>query len=355
MDYRRIEFLQYSKRIFITILFLANHFSYAEVCGVVSSFTSMFTAKNRVKVLSSGIYNAFSDSNYNIKNNIFLAENSTQNLSIKIDEAIKKGCKVFVGLYTSRECLLALKKISDKDIVIFSPTCAHQKITNFPGHIYTGVSSLEHYANATKRLGGVNNKNTLFVVNKAGAYSLNYFENFNKNKNRNIKILEVSKDGKILGDQKIIQKYISNSKNFVFTTYPKTSIPALRYINKWGDKDIKVFGTPAWIYDKSLFSTLSFIKEKKINPLVVRKPILNNRGSEDLTAGLKNIYNEGYNMTSLSVYCYSNRDINLSVVESMKKCVSDLSKFKLKKYFKYKSLSPFNITHLVLTPLFEVR
>jgi len=199
----------------------------AKVCAVVSSFAPMFAARNRTAILLEGPREGFKKENYEHRTNMYEATDSTLDLLKKLDQAIHDGCKVIVGLYTSRECLLAVRQVRDKDVIIMSPACGTDKIKEFTNHIYTGVPSLESYAGVVSDHLQSSSNSIIFVIQKSDIYSSQYYRLIRSTFTAPHSVLDVLRDGSVSKDSlERIQK-LEGAKTIVFTVYPKVAIPAL--------------------------------------------------------------------------------------------------------------------------------
>ncbi|MEQ1665671.1 MAG: hypothetical protein ABL927_09880, partial [Bdellovibrionales bacterium] len=115
------------------------------LCAVVSPYLPMFTSASESDSLLKGPVEAMRENKLNSKESVYLSPANELDLMKTVTSAYENGCRIIVGLYTSRECLLAAQALLNKDVVIISPTCSHDDINKFKGTIYSGVPSIEDY------------------------------------------------------------------------------------------------------------------------------------------------------------------------------------------------------------------
>lgn len=242
------------KYLFFVILSFST---YANVCIISISKAPMFPTSLRRHFLTQGIILSFEEHKQNWKDYIFETDGSEISLIEEINKAIKKECKIIIGMGSSKECLIAGPSLLKNKIFGFSPTCGHENISNFYPYLFTGVPSLQQYAKAITSFINKKSKSHQIVLikQKAEVYSTSLYNSLTKALNKNYISIEFSKDGKPISDVNI------NSLNkrpyfFVFTTYPLISVEITNFLKRNGliNKQNTLIGSPSWIFDLNLLA-----------------------------------------------------------------------------------------------------
>lgn len=235
---------------------------YPFLCLVPNSHVKMFASSLRSDTLQKAHDLAFEEDGF--KNIKVITSTSDSDLISQLESNIKMGCKIFLGLYTSKECLLAGPIIKKYNGLIISPTCGHNDIEKWSGYIYSLVPSIEKYTEEIAVFTKTFQNNSILVVwQPTDMFSSFSYKEFTKTSGSNFKTIQLDKQGNIYKDdlENVMQKSYSL---IVFLTYP---VPALKFLNSAIQtlKDTKktiIMGGSSWPFDNSVFKSSSDVLNK---------------------------------------------------------------------------------------------
>lgn len=251
----------------LVILAILSMKSMGLVCTMSSSYSDMFTNNNRSSLLARGIVLASQESNVKM-NNIYYGDGSDVDFIEKINLSVKNGCKVILGIYTSRECLLAGPILKKYGAIAISPTCGHNDILKYYPFLFTAVPKIEDYGVSLS--GYINNSNAdeIFIFYQSTVYSRLFYNKFKKIKNKKIRFVKLDKDGHVKDKKIDLYKVLKKDtkKLILFTTYPLSSAPILEMLKKVELGKTIIVGATSWIFDLRIIEKFKkdvFLKAKK--------------------------------------------------------------------------------------------
>jgi ABC-type branched-subunit amino acid transport system substrate-binding protein len=232
----------------------------AYVCFNTSSFSKMFGTTLRSDYLLRPHTMAQLDEKYPTIPNFFA--NSDLDLLNEFNKSITHGCKVIVGLYTSRECLLVGPVAVQKNVLVLSPTCGHNDIEKHHPHILTGVPAIRDYIHATvSRLESMPTGTVFVFYQPTDVFSEVSYSSFKKAYIGKYHTVAIDRDGKIKDPAQIGLLPINGSNpkmTALFFAYPMPSSTVLGQLDQVGfiTPKLRIIGNSAWIFDIAALSTL---------------------------------------------------------------------------------------------------
>lgn len=328
------------KFLFLILIYSSDLF--AHTCVISSAFRLMHSTRSRAEVLLNAHRLAEIESGMQFSKHYVTNGRDTDFLKT-LKRAIDDGCNAILGLYTSRECVLAGPILKKKDLIAISPSCSHDKIRSYYPHITTFVPSLESYSKAiVERVG---TKKILVVRQKSDLYSLHLSRHISKFvKKTHLSYFDLDREGLPKSDKFDHGK----SDVIVFTTYPLPSFTALKYLSQMEGKDkVLIVGAPSWPYDLDLLKKQRDHFEKFAG---VEVPDFMNldKNSDFYKLYTSKFEQVPYNLAALSYHlslsvlkCSKSSNNNKVNAKSIRKCLQDNTWDGITGKVKFKKGDPF--------------
>lgn len=233
------------------------------ICYTSSSHVKMFASAYRSDFLERPFNIAFK--HRKIKNVYGFVANSDDDLRTKAETAFNNGCKVIVGLFTSKECLITAPIAKKYGAIIISPTCGHTDIANWNGYVYSMVPSIDDYA---KYISEVLNKNYgkdkwLIAYQPSDPFSLNSYQTLKSRFSTNLLSVRVSKEGDIYSEDLPVF-YEKNLSVIVVLTYPVVGAKVSKNISDKIDlkNKLTLISGSSWAFDSTVLkvNASSFVR-----------------------------------------------------------------------------------------------
>lgn len=250
----------------------------------------------------------------------FFSADKSAELATQIQTAAHSSCSVILGLFTSRECLIAGDILKKNKIVGISPVCGHDDIGKFYPYLFTGSHAISVGAEtAVNYITGLQNTGKIFAIHQpANLYSDAEFTQFMQKFSKPVIEVLVDSDGKF-----DITKF-SYSKDepvtLVFFTYPLPAVKILIELSnkKLINKNVHLVGASSWNDDITLFTPIKSILEgassivasdtvdwKQVKSSAFSKSCIKKFNRYPL-----NVEVLSYDITRLAVKCYREAMIN---------------------------------------------
>jgi ABC-type branched-subunit amino acid transport system substrate-binding protein len=240
----------------VLILTLAAPAAFArgDVCIVASALQSMHTSSFKSAYLVRAHEMAVEDEPTAPKRKAnevraYTADGTDVDLLATLKRAIDEGCKVVVGLYTSRECLLAGPFLVERGVIAISSGCGHDGIEKFKDNLLTVVPPLSRYADKIADTLNAGSDAVYVLYQPTDVYSRMVKETIERHLKRPATFVELDKSGK--GDlTKLADK---GARTVVFAIYPSVSVPVIEELARSGrlGAETTVIGASSWPFDLS--------------------------------------------------------------------------------------------------------
>lgn len=245
----------------VALLLLTARPADARICVNASSYTRMFGNTMRSDVIRRAHDMAF-EAEKMTPLSTFVANNDTD-FTMQIRKSVDLGCKVLIGLYTSRECMIAGPLLAGTDVTILSPTCGHPDIIKSYPHVFTGVPSAAHFAKALARdLDSVAAEDLFTFYQPTEVFSKASYSAFNSFR-RSGRRIEVDREGHI-GDQNLKLLQHAKAPTLYIEVYAAAAVKLLTQLDAAGvlKKDVRIIGSAAWALDVSAFEFVKPMLQK---------------------------------------------------------------------------------------------
>jgi hypothetical protein len=311
------NFMKLLKVSLLASLWFFSQQSFANICVNTSSNYKMFGSVLRAGALVSGHELAFQTDNFNDYQ--FFSANSDAELAKQIGQMVTGSCSILLGLFTSRDCLIAGPILKKNKTVGISSSCGHDDINQFSPYLYTIIPSLSEfidvtakYLNKTKNLGRV-----IVIYQPTDVYSAAGFHEFQIKFNKKIIEVPVGSDGQLdLSKFSIAGEQVT----IVFFCYPLPSAQILVELSNHNliTKHTKIIGASSWTFDVSVFRPIKAILESSQEVLTTDIIDWNKfKKSEFLIKFYKKFHREPlnievltYDVTQLAINCYKQSTIS---------------------------------------------
>lgn len=235
----------------------------------------------------------------NIKNkfdHIFIDDGNDASFVRLVKKAISANCKVTVGAFTSKECLLAGPYLEKSGMYLISPSCGHDKIQTFYPKIHTIVPKIEMYADSIAKESKKHEK-PIIIQQKSDVYS-SHFTSLLRKRIKDARIVNITKDGEIIDGE----KHLSQSRLIIFTTYPLPSFAFMLNLNKMklDKRNISVFASASWAYDLKVIKKQSSSLKKFKSVLITDFWDPTSRGHKFFADYKKSFNRRAENLAALS-------------------------------------------------------
>src|SRR5579872_1537574 len=247
--------------LFIVMLLFFN-ISRADICVNTSSNYKMFGTVLRAGALVQGQKLAFQDNKF--FNYRFFSAGSPIELENQIQAMSSDSCSIILGLFTSRDCLIAGPLLVKNKIIGVSPSCSDDKEISFSPYLYTAVPQLNEFS---IKIGDYLNKRndlglTFVIYQPTDIYSITGFNEFKKIFTKPIVEIPVTSDGQF--DIKKLSYKKGKQATIIFFTYP---LPSAQILTKLFDnglisKNVRIVGSASWVFDTSVFKPIKSIFQK---------------------------------------------------------------------------------------------
>lgn len=299
-----------------------------QLCLTPNSHVKMFASSFRSGVLERSQNLALSGSAFS-KSESIKADDDLDLVS-KITAKFQSGCKLLVGLYTSKECLLIAPIAKKYGAIIISPTCGHPDIVQNNETIFTLVPSLEKYISKANDLFIKKYQPTddvLVLYQPSDLYSNKSFNSFLKSFSKKYTEIKVDNDGEIYSEDlpKLEKKYFA----VYILTYPVVAakiLDQLKSKNFISNKMILI-GSSSWSFDTSVLVKYRKTIESFADAIIPEIEAPSNLTSSSFYTNFINKYNEkplgihlmSFDATSIAIQCLkSNKE---KTNEEIKKCL----------------------------------
>lgn len=241
------------------ILALAAPSAKADVCVVSAALQSMHSSSFKSQYLVHAHELAVKLNPTvakGVKIAYYTADGSDVDLLSVLKKAIGDGCKVIIGLYTSRECLLAGPFLQENKVIGLSPSCGHDGVEKFKENLRTGVPPLQKYAKSIADRLNQTDERAIVLFQPTEVYSRQTRDEIAKQLKRPVEFVEF---GKQIDSSKLVASLAgAEPRTLVFTTYPTPSYQIIEDLSKAGrlDKKTTILAASSWLFDLSLIRKL---------------------------------------------------------------------------------------------------
>jgi len=344
----------------ITFISVVKVSASSALCLTPNSHVKMFASSFRSGILERAQNIALDKTNF--KNSESIHAENDLDLINKITHSFESGCKILVGLYTSKECLLIGPIAKKNNAIIISPTCGHPDIEQFNGNIFTLVPSLETYMNfVSKALSDEDkkDKDMLVIFQPSDLFSNKSYLLFKSKYMGNIKSLRLNSDGDFYKEDLnlLAQKYTT----IHILTYPIVAAKALTELNnkKFISKDMTLIGSSSWAFDTTVLSKyIDIVKifNRSLVPTLMKQETLT---SSDFYKEYSKKYNEpplgihfmGFDAVNISKECLV-KTINKKIDHTLiKKCLIENKFNGVSGKLNFNNKTPFVSREIYLTNL----
>ena len=248
------------------ILSLVTGFAWADpvplhpkICVYSSAYYKISGSALRSQTLQRSHDMAFEDESF--RQFKMLSAKDEVELVSELETAAAQGCRVIVGLHTSRECLIGGPTAKKHGMTIVSPTCAHDEVSKFSPHIFVGAGSIQDFsmavANQVERMVSNRISENVLVISQAGdVFSKKSLETLQSKISPSIplKIFVANRAGELPAKQLKEIRDLKGSRAFVFVTYPLIAASVLGQLEANGEKFERdsLVGSSSWTFDLSL-------------------------------------------------------------------------------------------------------
>lgn len=284
----------------------------AHICVNTSSNYKMFGSVLRSGALARGHELAFQDSHF-LDHRQFAAETDAD-LAKQIENMSSGSCSIILGLFTSRECLIAGPIFKKNKLIGISSSCGHNNIKEFSPFLYTIIPPVSEFSDKiSKYLGEKNDTGEIFVLYQpTDVYSATSFNLFKSKYKKAFVEVPIESDGQF--DVNKFSKNKNGMITLVFFTYPLPSAKILVTLsdNHIISKNSTILGASCWTFDVSVFRPIRSILEKARDVLATDVLDWNQVKNSKFVADFNKKYNRDpltieiltYDVTLLSINCY---------------------------------------------------
>jgi ABC-type branched-subunit amino acid transport system substrate-binding protein len=294
----------------------------SQLCIVTTSSPGLLTSPDRQNFLSMGHKLAlknFSEQKKIISSAASLIREyptdstDTGNLTA-LQKAIEGGCKVFLGMYTSREALLAGPLLKKGNAFAFSAAAGADKISQFYPNVLSAVSSIDDHSSVMART--ITNWKTkdVFIFQQSGdLYSKSLVEALKLKLKSPSVMVEVSDGGRIAPEM-LTQLAASPSATFVLAMYPLPSVELLSVLKtqELNRSKIRVMGSPSWVFDAAAFSNRKALFSNFQEVVSTNSWDKNNASAKQFIASFEKEYSTKPQV--LAAYAYDSTFLALSCI-----------------------------------------
>lgn len=347
--------------LFISTL-IFSHTIMANICVNTSSNYKMFGSVLRSGALVRGHELAFQDNSFS-DYQLFSAESDAE-LVKQIQNISTGSCSIVLGLFTSRECLIAGPIFKKNKLIGISSSCSSDNIKQFTPYLFTIIPPLSkfsyeiaNYLNKRKDLGKV-----ILIYQPTDVYSQLSYNYFKEKFNNSSLDVQVDSDGQFNLNT---FDFTSNEKlTIIFFTYPLPSAKILMELNK--SKIIKdntiIVGASSWTFDISVFKPIKEILNKSSEVIAadvidwnkIKKSEFIKRFTSKYNREPLNIEILTYDVTKLSIECYKKSlSKNQYSIARFKHCMTETNHHGVSGNFNFSKNSSFAERPLYITNLLD--
>jgi ABC-type branched-subunit amino acid transport system substrate-binding protein len=355
-------FMNSLKQILLISTALVSQQCIAQICVNNSSNYKMFGSVLRAGALARGHELAFKDNNFT-DHQQFSAE-SDADLAKQIENMSSGSCSVILGLFTSRECLIAGPVLKKNKLIGVSSSCGHDNIKKFSPYLYTLTPSvadfsdkISSYLNESKDRGKI-----YALYQPTDIYSETGFIDFKKKYTKQIIEILVESDGRF--DRNRFSNPRNEKFTIVFFTYPLPSAKILMELSEQQliSKNTTIIGASSWTFDVSVFRPLRSILEKANDVLTADALDWNKVKNSKFVKSFSNKFNREpltieiltYDVTHLSINCYKSSLVNNKYdINKFKNCMTNKTYQGVSGPFAFSKDSPFAKRPIFLTHFLE--
>lgn len=315
---KKFKFVTFLKLISLMCVILFSNQGLARICVNTSMNHDMFGFDIGVDGLVRDYDMAFRESHFSDYR--FFSADKNAELAAQIQVMAHSSCSVILGLFTSRECLIAGDILRKNKIVGISPICGHDDVGRFYPYIFTGTHPISVAADITvDYINNMQNSGKIFAIHQpTNVYSEAEFSQFMKRFSKPITVIPVDSGGKFDIDKFLYKK--DEAVTLVFFTYPLPSVKILIELSNKNliAKNVRIVGASSWNDDVFLFKPIKPILEsaasvvaadtvdwKKIKQSNFSKVFIKNFNREPLNIEVLN-----YDVTRFAIKCYRESSIN---------------------------------------------
>ncbi len=304
---------------------------YSQICVNTSSNYKMFGSVLRFGVLNRGHELAFQDGNFS-DHQQYSAETDAE-LARQIENMSSGKCSIVLGLFTSRECLIAGPIFKKNKLIGISSSCGHDNITQFSPYLYTIIPPVSKFSEMVSNY--LNNKRDtgkIFIFYQpTDVYSQTGLNTFKTKFTKPIIEIPVESDGQF--DINKFSIYKNDNVTIVFFTYPLPSVKILVELsdNQLLTKKTIVIGASSWTFDVSVFRPIRPVLEKAQDIIATDvldwKEVKKSKFVKNFISKFNreplNIEVLTYDVTRLSIDCYKKSLIkNIYSIKRFQNCMT---------------------------------
>jgi|GEM_PF-2905510 hypothetical protein len=256
------------KLFFLLSIFFYCNACFAKICVLSSTNYKMFGSVIRAQDFTNGIKLAFQDAKFH-DDRFFQANNYIQ-LASQVNKMTSGSCSLVLGLYTSRDCLIAGPILKKHKIIGVSPSCGDDSENQYLHYIYTATPPLStpiykiaKYLNNDKHTGKV-----VVIYQLTDFYSLTAMKQLKSRLSKPFIKIPVTFSGSF--DIKKLSFAKSNPATLVFLTYPLPSVNIITTLFRHHliNNNVAIIGSPSWAFDVSAFKNIRKMLRKAKSVMV---------------------------------------------------------------------------------------
>lgn len=286
------------------------------ICVNSTANDKMFGTVQWADFLNASFIMAFEDENFS--NYIINSAKNESQLVKQISKRTVSQCGIVLGLFTSRDCLIAGKILKKNKTIALSSSCSNEQIKKYYPYIYTMTPKQLNYSKAVANYLNANmDANKIYAFYQpSDIYSRDGFKHFHNNLEKKVIPVPVKNDGSFdLATFKNTDTDTDTEKlYYVFFTYPLPSAQIISRLdgNKMINKNITLIGASSWMYQLSVFYSIKSILLKSrqlLTPnLVDKKRVTQSKFAQEFKKKFHRnpdvVEILTYDATRLSIQCY---------------------------------------------------
>jgi len=334
----------------------------ATICVNTSSNYKMFASTLRSGALARGHEQAFQDNAF-LDYEFFSAGND-QEFANQIQNMSEGKCAIVLGLFTSRECLIAGTFLIDKKLIGISSSCGHDNIGKFSPYLYTETPPVSAFSSRyAKYLSEEYPSGEIIAVYQpTDIYSKSGFDYFKANFNKPVVEVPIESDGQF--NTKAFDDFHGKKYTIIFFTYPLPSAKILVELNTHQliNNNVSIIGASSWIFDVSVFRPIKPILQKArgviVADLIDWSKITGSPFGERFFQKYKRepllIEILTYDVTNLAIKCYRKAVINrVYNIELFQTCIKDEKHQGISGEYSFEKTAPFANRPIYLTNMLD--
>lgn len=222
------------------------------LCFVANSLPAMHSSPDRGGYLFLG-HELAMKSQPSVQIAKYESKGTDESLVSTVTKMSSDGCKVILGLFTSKEALLAGKLLKGKDVIGVSASASHVGLKELYPAVVTAVPAADAYTSKVIEHLQSRKEQIVVVVQPDDLYSTAMTTNiYNQWKGAKPPRIDI-RGNSVIDMPSSIKR--NSPLTIVFTTYPVPSVDALSRLHSLGiiGKKTTLIGSASWVFDLAAF------------------------------------------------------------------------------------------------------